>query len=173
MVRVQSSAEWSSFTTSPPPLWSAVVTVQSRSHIACPRPPPSRSTDLESTPSYTGLAMLYNLLPTTLQLFLTSLLWHPRPSTPPSTLQFQLRHQHALSNTSRVIFFNTNPDLAFTMNGLSVRTAKTTAPKPVSQALLRSTLLRGGSVPWEPAEVNGPDIQHTDTMLSLAAQSGE
>ena len=112
--------------------------------------------------------MLYNLLPTTLQLFLTSLLWHPRPSSSPSRLQFQLRHQHALSNTSRVIFSDTNPDLAFTMNELSVRTAKTTVHKPASQALLRSARLRGGSVPWEPAEVDGPDIQDRETLLLLA-----
>ena len=113
--------------------------------------------------------MLYNLLPTTLQLFLTFYYGTLRlDSSPPSTLQFQLRHQHALSNTSRVIFSDTNPDLAFTMNELSVRTAKTTVHKPASQALLRSARLRGGSVPWEPAEVDGPDIQDRETLLLLA-----
>ncbi|KAM5542068.1 hypothetical protein V8D89_004378 [Ganoderma adspersum] len=106
--------------------------------------------------------MLYNLLPTTLQLFLTSLLY------PPSTLQFQLRHQHALSNTSRVFFSDMNPGLAFTINELGVRTVKTRVHKPASQALLRSACLRSSSVPWEPAEVNGPDIQDRETLLLLA-----
>ncbi len=110
--------------------------------------------------------MLYNLLPTTLQLLLTSLLWHP-PSTP-TPMQFQLRHQHALSNTSRVIFSDTKPGLAFTMDELSIRTKKTTVHKPASQALLRSARLRGGSIPWEPSEVYGPDVQDRETLLLLA-----
>ncbi|PIL33088.1 hypothetical protein GSI_04537 [Ganoderma sinense ZZ0214-1] len=112
--------------------------------------------------------MLYNLLPATLQLFLTSLLWRPSPSSAPSTLQFQLRHQHALSNASRVIFSDTKPDLAFTTNELSLRTAKTTVHKPASQALLRSARLRGAHIPWERAEVYGPDVQDRETLLLLA-----
>ena len=54
------------------------------------------------------------------------------------------------------------------MNELSARTAKTTVHKPASQALLRSARLRGGSIPWEPAEVDGPDIQDRETLLLLA-----
>ena len=112
--------------------------------------------------------MLYNLLPTTLQLFLTSLLWHP-PSTPPSpTLQFQLRHHHALSNTSRVIFSDTKPELAFAAGAFSIPTKPMTVHRPTSQALLRSARFRGGNVPWEPSEVYGPDVQDRETLLLLA-----
>ena len=112
--------------------------------------------------------MLYNFLPTTLQLFLTSLLWHS-PSTPPSpTLQFQLRHHHALSNTSRVIFSDTKPELAFAMDAFSIPTKPMTVHRPASQALLRSARFRGGNVPWEPSEVYGPDVQDRETLLLLA-----
>ena len=112
--------------------------------------------------------MLYNFLPTTLQLFLTSLLWHS-PSTPPSpTLQFQLRHHHALSNTSRVIFSDTNPELAFAVDAFSIPTKPMTVHRPASQALLRSARFRGGNVPWEPSEVYGPDVQDRETLLLLA-----
>ena len=111
--------------------------------------------------------MLYNLLPTTLQLFLTSLLWHSPPS-PPSTLQFQLRHQHALSNSSRVVFSDTKSDTAFALDILRLRTKKTTVHKPVSQARLQSARFHGGDVPWDVSEVDGPDIEDRETLLLLA-----
>ncbi|KAI1791605.1 alpha/beta-hydrolase [Ganoderma leucocontextum] len=103
--------------------------------------------------------MLYNLLPTTLQLFLASVLWQPHSTPSPPTLQFQLRHQHALSNT---------PHVGFTTDDLSARVQKTTIHKPTSQALLRSARLHGGSIPWEPSEVYGPDVQDRETLLLLA-----
>ena len=34
--------------------------------------------------------------------------------------------------------------------------------------MLRSARLRGGGVPWEPAEVYGPDTQDREALLLLA-----
>ncbi|EJF56304.1 alpha/beta-hydrolase [Dichomitus squalens LYAD-421 SS1] len=111
----------------------------------------------------------YNLLPTTLQLFLASLLWQPHLQVPSHrNLRFELRHQHALSNSSRVVFSDTLPDAVFTMGDVRVRTKKTNVFKPVSQALLQSARFRGATVPWDVSEVDGPDIEDRETLLLLA-----
>ena len=79
-----------------------------------------------------------------------------------------LRHQHASSNTSRVVFANLNLGLAFATNELDVGTTKTITPKPVSQASLLSAHLHGGGIPQEPAEVSKPDVRDREASLVLA-----
>ena len=110
--------------------------------------------------------MLYNLLPNTLQALLASVLWSS-PTPPNTTLHFELRHQHALSNTSRVVFSDVKPSDSFATNTFSVNTQKTTVHKAVAQAF-NSARFRGGPVPWEDTEVDGPDVQDRAALLMLA-----
>ncbi|RPD55704.1 alpha/beta-hydrolase [Lentinus tigrinus ALCF2SS1-7] len=112
--------------------------------------------------------MLFDILPRALQLLLASSLWSPSPQSPPDTrLRFELRHEHALSNTSRVVFSDVAPSADFALGGSSIRAKRTTVHKPVSQAL-SGVRFRGGDLTWDTTEVDGPDVQDREALLLLA-----
>ncbi|KAI0355164.1 alpha/beta-hydrolase [Trametes cingulata] len=114
--------------------------------------------------------MLYNLLPNALQYLLAS--WLYTSSTPPiaapNTLQFELRHEHALSNASRVVFSDVKFASGLLPTTYSIRTSPTTVHKPVSQSALASARFRGGSIPWDTIDVEGPDVTDREVLLLLA-----
>ena len=112
-----------------------------------------------------SLIMLYDFLPSTLQLLLASLLWSPKPSD--NTLHFELRHEHALSNTSRVVFSDVSPSSQLTSAGSLIRTKRINVHKPLSQAL-SGVRFGSGDLAWDTTEVDGPDIQDREVLLLLA-----
>ena len=106
--------------------------------------------------------MLYGLLPTALQLLVTSLLWkeeHPRPQE--NTLTFELRHEHVLANNSLPLFFDVPGlrQLASEDDRLqySVKTKAT-------QSHLFTQFLNS----WDEVEVPGPNATDRETLHSLA-----
>ncbi|KAI0373125.1 alpha/beta-hydrolase [Pilatotrama ljubarskyi] len=113
--------------------------------------------------------MLYSLLPNALQYLLASLLFTSVPDTTTRPLQFELRHEHALSNTSRVVFSDVRPSSGLLPERYSVRTSPTTVHKPLSPAALSSARFRSsGTIPWDTLDVEGPDVQDRDVLLLLA-----
>ena len=115
--------------------------------------------------------MFYNLLPSALQALLRSALWPQAPQPiPHSTLQFELRHQHALSNTSRTVFSDITPAsaLGYRTGSFAVPTRRIPTHKPVAQAAFQSARFRGGSVHWDTIETEGPEVQDREGLLMLA-----
>ncbi|KAF9228979.1 alpha/beta-hydrolase [Gyrodon lividus] len=116
--------------------------------------------------------MMLDIFPVTFRLLLTSLLWledtpQPRHQATPRML-FQLRHQHAVTNSSRVIFSDVHP---YTY---AVDTSHLVTYKPSSHSAFRSARLRSirhgqndGDL-WQGVETLGPDVTDRETLLALA-----
>ncbi|KAI0781537.1 alpha/beta-hydrolase [Trametes elegans] len=108
--------------------------------------------------------MLYNLLPNALQYLLTSwLLTTPRPN-----LQFELRHEHALTDSSRVVFSDVKPSPGFRPETFSIGTSRTTVHKPLTDGPISSARFRGANIAWDTVDVDGPDVQDREVLLMLA-----
>lgn len=116
--------------------------------------------------------MFPNLLPNTVQYLLTFFLWSKdRPSYKQlGPLRFELRHQHAISNSSRIIFSDVRPgSSSFRPEEYGVGTRPTTVHRPTSRDRFFSARWNGLiSVPWDEIEVEGPDIHDRETLLTLA-----
>ncbi|KAG1731183.1 Alpha/Beta hydrolase protein [Suillus paluster] len=120
---------------------------------------------------------MLNLLPTTLRFLLGSLLWLDVPQPPAvqqahSSLSFQLRHQHAITNDSRVIFSNTIPSFAadpYTVSTSNVQTHRPQSAKAFHGARLRSIRHdQSEHVLWDTNDVLGPNIEDREALLTLA-----
>ncbi|EGN97866.1 hypothetical protein SERLA73DRAFT_182624 [Serpula lacrymans var. lacrymans S7.3] len=116
---------------------------------------------------------MFDILPLTLRFLIGSFLWIKEPSVATSPpLTFQLRHEHALSNSSLIIFSDIAPSFAPEVYG--VNTASVRAHKPVSAAAFHSARFRSmryaQSEPflWEDIEVQGPNVEDRQVLLTLA-----
>ncbi|KDQ59869.1 hypothetical protein JAAARDRAFT_175419 [Jaapia argillacea MUCL 33604] len=115
-------------------------------------------------------------LPSALHLLLSSLLWTPKSAIKDTSLRFQLRHEHAVTNNSKTIFSDVPPN--FTQESLRISTRPLRAHRPVSQTTFHnarmSSMLRTGSdmqperVLWEDIEVLGPEVGERETLSVLA-----
>ncbi|KAF8842632.1 alpha/beta-hydrolase [Paxillus ammoniavirescens] len=132
---------------------------------------------------------MFDIFPVTLRLLLASLLWledTPQPhhqATP--RISFQLRHHHAVTNSSHVIFSDVRPSQLISHSlkapadphTYTVDTSHLVAYKPSSYSAFRSARLRSiqqgqndGNL-WEGVEVLGPDVTDRETLLALAKMS--
>lgn len=120
---------------------------------------------------------MLNLLPTTLRFLFGSLLWldfsQPPAVLPARTpLSFQLRHEHAITNDSRVIFSNAVP--SFAADSYAVSTSNIQTHRPQSAKAFHSARLRSirhdqsEHVLWDTTDVLGPNVEERETLLTLA-----
>ncbi|KAI6017106.1 Alpha/Beta hydrolase protein [Pisolithus marmoratus] len=120
------------------------------------------------------------ILPTTLRLLLGSLLW-ANDLHHPSRMSFQLRHQHAVTNSSRVIFSDVHDsDLVahsmvsadpyvYTLRASRLNTHKPSSLSAFHDARLRSMRhAQSDASLWEGTEVIGPNVTDRETLLALA-----
>ncbi|OSD02145.1 alpha/beta-hydrolase [Trametes coccinea BRFM310] len=112
--------------------------------------------------------MLFNLLPNTLQYLLTSWLLSSAPHTPDPGLRFELRHEHALSNTTGIVFSDVRPSPGFRPETFTVNTQSTTVHKPLSHDSFMTARSQGGDILWNEVDIDGPDVQDRETLLLLA-----
>ncbi|KZT70378.1 alpha/beta-hydrolase [Daedalea quercina L-15889] len=116
--------------------------------------------------------MFPSLLPNALQYLLASWLWSKDSLShgPPTPLRFQLRHQHAVSNSSRIVFSDVHPGSSgFAAEEYGVSTRPVTVHRPASHERFFSSRFNSLiSVPWDEAEVEGPNIHDRETLLTLA-----
>lgn len=130
--------------------------------------------------------MILDIFPVTLRLLLASLLFQEdslQAQTP--RLSFHLRHQHAVTNTSRVIFSDVGQSQLLS-HSLStpadpytydVDTSHLLTHRPSSYAAFHDARLRSmrygqsDAALWNPEEVLGPDVTDRETLLSLAKMS--
>ena len=127
------------------------------------------------SPASSWSAMWPAILPSPLRLFLASLLF---PSdTSQNTLQFHLRHEHAVSATNHIVFADVpgnSPLLAavptpFVVNTAPIRTHRPSSLSAHSKAVDRSRQHAQSSLlDWWGEEVQGPDVESRESLLTLA-----
>jgi lipase ATG15 len=129
------------------------------------------------------------MLPTTLLVWLNPLLAYwtgvQQPlQDPPSvdrSLTFQLRHVHAVSASSRVLFADVPATHATTTDGddggphkgsytVPTRTVKSYRP-PSSYIWSERRSGQSTALRWEEDDVPGPDVESRETLLQLAKMS--
>lgn len=128
------------------------------------------------------------MLPSALTSFLVSLLniLTPsrivEPSPAPPTLQFELRHLHAVSRTAHVVFSDVKtqtlhthsnskkqPDTSYTIQPRRILTFRPPSFEAFSNARNRSlTFGQSEHLRWDEDEVIGPDVEKRKTLLELA-----
>lgn len=106
--------------------------------------------------------MLYGLLPSALRFLITSLLWKQEPPrTPGDSLTFELRHEHAVTNGSLLVFSDVPRfrQLAGEDDHFQY-SVKTTA----TQSHVFTQFLNA----WDEVEVPGPNVTDRGTLHTLA-----
>lgn len=118
---------------------------------------------------------MFSLLPNTLRFVLASFLWTNQAPINDATrpLEFQLRHAHALSNDSRVIFSDISPSFGAAETwSVETRPVLTHRPPSLSEfsaARLRSMRhMQSESLLWREENIVGPDVEKRETLLQLA-----
>jgi putative lipase involved disintegration of autophagic bodies len=113
---------------------------------------------------------MLTLLPNALQFLISSILW----TKPEPTLEFHLRHSHALSgNTSRNVFADAPNNLfaeSFTFQPRYTRTYRASSQDAFNAARLKSyqQFQSDALLEWDEEELNGPDVTSRETLLLLA-----
>ena len=131
--------------------------------------------------------MIFDIFSVIFRLLLALLLWKDSENLQVRTprLSFHLRHQHAVANTSRVIFSDVGPSqlLSHSLStpadpySYDVGTSRLLTHRPSSYAAFQDarlrSMLRGqndGTL-WHSEDVLGPDVTDRETLLSLAKMS--
>ena len=122
----------------------------------------ARATRLSAGTITSSTLMFYGLLPSALQFLVTSLLWKEEClRQPDNSLTFELRHEHAVTNGSLLIFSDVPKfrQLAGEDDRLqySVKT-KATQSHAFTQFLNS----------WDEVEVPGPNVTDRETLRALA-----
>ena len=106
--------------------------------------------------------MFYNLLPSALQFLVTSLLWREEYLQPSgNTLTFELRHEHAVTNGSLLVFSDVPKfrQLAGEDDRLQYSVKTKATQSHVFTQFLNS---------WDEVEVPGPNVTDRETLRALA-----
>ena len=120
-------------------------------------------------------------LPATLNSLISSLLWASSSTlqdTSPA-ITFQLRHRHAVTNTSRIIFSDVLPEFSSIgddISQFSIKTKVNRIPRPESFAAFNearrySQRRLTPAFDWYDWDVASPDISKRTTLLQLAKMS--
>ncbi|TRM57156.1 Alpha/Beta hydrolase protein [Schizophyllum amplum] len=122
--------------------------------------------------------MLWDILPSALRaMIFSSYLVSPPESQPPASLQFQLRHHHAVATntSSRIIFADVPESQALhATSQSSITTRPVTIHRPSSFSAFNSARFRFRNpldlVPlrWDASDIPGPDYTRRDVLLELA-----
>lgn len=99
----------------------------------------------------------------------------PQAQPPPTaaSLTFSLRHVHAVSRSSNIIFQDVPPSYS-ALSTHSVKTRPTRVHRPSSQANFHRARSRSmhheesEKLDWDEDEVPGPDVEDRETLLELA-----
>lgn len=142
---------------------------------------------LSANSQFSLLTLLCSMLPITLTTFIVNLLgiWPGYDSIPRDSefsqnpaLNFELRHQHAVSSTAHVVFADVPTAGIYVHNDVRAPYRLQTQPiltyKPPSfdaytQARIRS--IRHGQsqdLPWDEEGIIGPNVESRETILQLA-----
>lgn len=96
------------------------------------------------------------------------------PGPPASSLQFELRHVHAVTPTAQVYFSDVSASSLHAQSSLSLKSRPVKRHKPSSLNAFADartqSILRGQStvLEWYEEEVLGPDVESRETLQVLA-----
>lgn len=118
--------------------------------------------------------MFYGL-PATLQGLISTFLWATAPTEPSTrSITFQLRHQHAILNDSRIIFSDIQPSASFGGDEaqFTIQAANTKIPRPESHDKFMAARWNRepgmtAVVDWDDWEVPTPDVSRRSNLLQL------
>jgi hypothetical protein len=101
---------------------------------------------------------MLNILPNSLWLLAASyFLPHYEPSPTVPSLTFQLRHEHGLTNNSRIVFSDIPTTRVAALAGAyEIKTRRIGLHRPTTSSI------------WDKVEVPGPNITDRETLLQLA-----
>lgn len=110
---------------------------------------------------------MISLLPHTLQALFSYIMWQSH-SSPAAThsIKFQLRHEHAISDTGRNIFSNVPSSFAPTVHMLSA--SPQMVHKPSTFAAHSHARWNSYSPLWHEDEILAPNVTDRNTLLTLA-----
>ncbi|PCH38521.1 alpha/beta-hydrolase [Wolfiporia cocos MD-104 SS10] len=112
---------------------------------------------------------LFDLVPSALKYTLLSLLWPKEPPVRTTSLNFELRHEHGLSSSSRIVFADVQPASRFAPIDFTVGTRRLRTHRPASQNdFFNARTNPSLDVAWEELEIDGPDTEDRETLLTLA-----
>jgi putative lipase involved disintegration of autophagic bodies len=117
---------------------------------------------------------MYSLLPAAIQGLLNLLLWTTDSNRPDATppLRFQLRHEHAVSNASRVVL--SDIVTSFSPEIYEVNTRHVISHRPSSVSAYSSARFhslkhaQSDALLWKEKDVVGPHVRDRGTLLTLA-----
>lgn len=100
----------------------------------------------------------------------------PLKAPSPAVLNFQLRHQHAVSPAGHVAFSDIHPSSSGlnTLQSSTLRAKSIKRHRPSSAAAFENARIRSKwfaqseALQWEEDEVLAPDVESRDTLLELA-----
>ncbi|KII89449.1 hypothetical protein PLICRDRAFT_608546 [Plicaturopsis crispa FD-325 SS-3] len=114
---------------------------------------------------------MFDLVPTALRLLLGTFLWTKEI---PAPLRFQLRHEHGVSNDSRILLSDVVSSNALVQETYNVNTRRIRAHRPSSFSAFSSARFRSlwnlesEILRWDEVEVDGPNVDDRQTLLTLA-----
>ncbi|PFH53146.1 hypothetical protein AMATHDRAFT_138431 [Amanita thiersii Skay4041] len=131
---------------------------------------------------------MFTTILTSLLVFLSSLFpplnvinTFKQPDSSKQSLQFQLRHLHAVSSTFHVVFADVpasaSLSIPYTVNTQTIKTFR--PPSFNEHARIRSLSFQSGrpkaaeQLRWEEEEIPGPDVESRETLLVLAKMTND
>jgi putative lipase involved disintegration of autophagic bodies len=116
---------------------------------------------------------MLNVLPNTLRFLIAAFLWPTSDRDAGSPITFQLRHQHAVTNESRIVF--SDVPQSFTADTYyRISTTKVKAFRPESSTAFANARMRSmrqmqtEPLNWWDTDVPGPDVTKRENLLLLA-----
>jgi putative lipase involved disintegration of autophagic bodies len=115
---------------------------------------------------------MFNVLPNALRALIATFLWSKSVQETGAPLTFQLRHQHGVTNQSRIVF--SDVPQSFAVETFQISTTNVKASRPESSAAFvnareRSTKqLQTEPLAWWDVDVPGPDVTKRENLLQLA-----
>jgi len=115
---------------------------------------------------------MLGVLPNTLRALIATFLWSKNVEETASPLTFQLRHQHGVTNGSRIIFSDVPPSFAADTYQISTVDIKSFRPESFAafgKARMRSMRqMQTEPLAWWDVNVPGPDVTKRENLLRLA-----
>lgn len=115
---------------------------------------------------------MFDILPNTLRALIATFIWSTSNKNDATSLTFQLRHQHGVTNESRIIF--SDVPQSFTAETYKISTANVKAFRPQSFTAFGNARTRSmrhmqtEPLDWWDEDVPGPDVSKRENLLQLA-----
>lgn len=115
---------------------------------------------------------MLGILPNALRTLITTVLLSKEIGDSRAPLRFQLRHEHGISNDSRIVFADIPPSFSPETYQIPIRDMKTHRPESLSAFMNARTrsmrYMQTEPLGWNDEDVIGPDIEKREALLQMA-----